>query len=61
MQLGDDFTNTFIVPLISWGPSFNFSIWHVKLTGIDDVNYVRPKLKWFHNVSLYTFITSMRN
>jgi len=38
-----------IVPLMSWGPSFNFSIWHVSLHGIDDQTYVRPRLKWFNN------------
>lgn len=31
-----------ILPLQSWGPSFNFSIWHVRLTGIDDPKIVKP-------------------
>lgn len=26
-----------IVPLLSYGPSFNFSIWYVELQGIEDV------------------------
>ncbi|XP_033315653.1 muskelin isoform X1 [Bombus bifarius] len=37
-----------IVPLQSWGPSFNFSIWHVQLTGTDDVNIVKPSIEWFN-------------
>ncbi|XP_012567064.2 muskelin isoform X1 [Hydra vulgaris] len=38
-----------IVPVASWGPSFNFSIWHIKLFGIDDAKIVQPCLKWFNN------------
>lgn len=38
-----------IVPLMSWGPSFNFSIWHVKLMGIDDQEHIRGGLKWFNS------------
>jgi len=37
-----------IVPLMSWGPSFNFSIWHVKLTGLDDPHLIKGRLKWFN-------------
>lgn len=47
---------SFSVPLMSWGPSFNFSIWHVKLVGIDDPNHVRGRLKWFNNVSIVEMI-----
>lgn len=36
-----------IVPIQSWGPSFNFSIWFVKLSGIDDWDIVQPALEWF--------------
>jgi len=31
--------------------NYNFSIWFVQLTGIDEREYIRPKLKWFNNVS----------
>ncbi|KAF3425856.1 hypothetical protein E2986_01738 [Frieseomelitta varia] len=37
-----------IVPLQSWGPSFNFSIWHIRLTGIDDFEIVKPSIEWFN-------------
>lgn len=30
-----------IMPLLSWGPSFNFSIWFVELLGQDDPIFVR--------------------
>ncbi|OBS68384.1 hypothetical protein A6R68_03075, partial [Neotoma lepida] len=36
-----------IVPLLSWGPSFNFSIWYVELSGIDDPDIVQPCLNWY--------------
>eukprot|EP00794_Sanderia_malayensis_P006101 gene6101-6805_t len=39
-----------IVPIMSWGPSFNFSIWHVSLEGIDDIHVIRPCLKWYKTV-----------
>ncbi|XP_014471613.1 PREDICTED: muskelin [Dinoponera quadriceps] len=35
-----------ILPLLSWGSSFNFSIWHVKLVGIDESEIVKPCLEW---------------
>lgn len=35
-----------IMPIQSWGPSFNFSIWYVCLTGIDDPIIVQPCIKW---------------
>ncbi|KAK3912329.1 Muskelin [Frankliniella fusca] len=37
-----------IVPLQSWGPSFNFSIWFVELHGISDWNFVKPCIDWFN-------------
>ncbi|CAG5927233.1 unnamed protein product [Menidia menidia] len=36
-----------IVPLMSWGPSFNFSIWYVELHGIEDPDVVQPCLNWY--------------
>ncbi|XP_072327210.1 muskelin isoform X3 [Scyliorhinus torazame] len=36
-----------IVPLMSWGPSFNFSIWYVELHGIDEPDIVQPCLNWY--------------
>ena len=41
-----------IVPLQSWGPSFNFSIWHVRLTGTDDVEIVKSSTEWFNVVNI---------
>ncbi|KAK2582051.1 hypothetical protein KPH14_002756 [Odynerus spinipes] len=35
-----------ILPLQSWGPSFNFSIWHVRLNGINDPKIVGPCIEW---------------
>ncbi|KAG9508874.1 Muskelin [Fragariocoptes setiger] len=35
-----------IVPIQSWG-SFNFSIWHVQLRGINDPGIVDESIKWF--------------
>ncbi|XP_042910813.1 muskelin isoform X2 [Parasteatoda tepidariorum] len=37
-----------IVPIQSWGPSFNFSIWHVQLQGIEDWDFVKPCVSWFN-------------
>lgn len=28
------------MPLLSWGPSFNFSIWYVELLGVDESMFV---------------------
>ncbi|KAG2460382.1 MKLN1 protein, partial [Polypterus senegalus] len=36
-----------IVPLMSWGPSFNFSIWYVELHGISEPDVVQPCLNWY--------------
>ena len=41
----------FSVPIMSWGPSFNFSIWFVELSGVDDPEIVQPSLTWFNTVS----------
>lgn len=37
-----------ILPLLSWGPCFNFSIWYVELLGNDDAIYVSTSLKSYH-------------
>ena len=42
----------FAVPIMSWGPSFNFSIWFVQLSGVDDPVIVQPSLAWFNTVSI---------
>lgn len=34
-----------IMPLLSWGPCFNFSIWYVEVLGIDDAICVSSSLK----------------
>ena len=44
---------TFAVPIQSWGPSFNFSIWYVELQGISDWNVVKPTMHWYNNVSMH--------
>ncbi|XP_037092841.1 muskelin-like isoform X2 [Pollicipes pollicipes] len=36
-----------VVPLHSWGPSFNYSIWYVELWGVDDPATVLPHMDWF--------------
>ncbi|XP_033208683.1 muskelin isoform X2 [Belonocnema kinseyi] len=38
-----------ILPLQSWGPSFNFSIWHVHLTGTVDPSVVKPSIEWVNS------------
>ncbi|CAH3026215.1 unnamed protein product [Porites evermanni] len=37
-----------IVPILSHGPSFNFSIWFVELQGMNDPEIVEPSLAWFN-------------
>ncbi|XP_076804346.1 muskelin-like isoform X1 [Clavelina lepadiformis] len=37
-----------IVPLLTWGPSYNFSIWHVKLHGVNAPEVVQPCLHWYY-------------
>ena len=34
-----------IVPLLSWGQIFNYSIWHVKLEGVAEIAYVQKLIK----------------
>ncbi|KAK7582298.1 hypothetical protein V9T40_013743 [Parthenolecanium corni] len=38
-----------IVPLQSWGSSFNFSIWFVELRGTDDNVIIEKAVDWFHS------------
>ncbi|XP_065207340.1 muskelin-like [Planococcus citri] len=38
-----------IVPLQSWGATFNFSIWFVELKGLDDFNEIEKAIDWFHS------------
>ena len=40
-----------IMPIQSWGPSFNFSIWYVALEGDDSPEIVRSALRWHDRVS----------
>ncbi|XP_077487639.1 muskelin 1 isoform X1 [Amblyomma americanum] len=46
---GNQFPSRYIkiVPIQSWGPSFNFSIWHVELQGNEDRDLVMSSLRWF--------------
>ncbi|XP_055319183.1 muskelin isoform X1 [Sitodiplosis mosellana] len=37
-----------IIPLLSWGPSFNFSIWYVEIIGQDDPLLVRSSLRHYN-------------
>ena len=37
-----------VVPIQSWGQSFNFSIWHIVLWGDDNPEVVNTALDW-HN------------
>ncbi|KAH8375385.1 hypothetical protein KR200_002878 [Drosophila serrata] len=39
-----------IVPLLSWGPSFNFSIWYVELHGQDDPMYTSARMKSYNTL-----------
>lgn len=39
-----------IVPIATWGPSFNYSIWYIELLGIDDPIFVRPSLRNYNTV-----------
>ncbi|ELU02476.1 hypothetical protein CAPTEDRAFT_169790 [Capitella teleta] len=36
-----------IVPIQSWGPNFNFSIWFVELHGVEDSEKVKPCMNWY--------------
>lgn len=37
-----------LIPLLSWGPSFNFSIWYVELMGNDDELFVLNSLRRYN-------------
>ncbi|XP_066584109.1 muskelin [Prorops nasuta] len=37
-----------IVPFLSWGPQFDFSIWHVHFNGIIDPKIVKPSIRWIN-------------
>ncbi|KAI9560300.1 hypothetical protein GHT06_014315 [Daphnia sinensis] len=37
-----------IVPVQSWGPSFNFSIWYVELMGTQEWDAVKPCIQWYN-------------
>ncbi|KAH8400886.1 hypothetical protein KR009_001632 [Drosophila setifemur] len=39
-----------IVPLLSWGPSFNFSIWYIELHGQDDPMYTSARMKNYNTL-----------
>ncbi|XP_034135875.1 muskelin isoform X2 [Drosophila guanche] len=39
-----------IVPLLSWGPSFNFSIWYIELHGQDDPMYTCARMKNYNTL-----------
>ena len=39
------------MPIQSWGPSFNFSIWFVDLYGVNDPGFVLPCMNWYNTVS----------
>ncbi|GLV40092.1 muskelin [Carabus blaptoides fortunei] len=36
-----------IVPLVAWGPSFNFTLWFVEFQGIDEPNVIEWNTKYF--------------
>ena len=42
-----------IVPLQSWGCTYNFSIWFIELKGSDNFNEVKKAVEWFDTVSDY--------
>lgn len=48
------------VPLMSWGPSFNFSIWYIELHGIEDPDVVQPCLNWYSKVSTLWLLLQQR-
>ncbi len=47
----DFFFILFSVPIQSHGPSFNFSIWYVELSGTDDPDTVKHCMNWYNQVS----------
>ena len=44
---------------MSWGPSFNFSIWYIELHGIDEPDVVQPCLNWYSKVGMVLFFISI--
>lgn len=44
------------MPLLSFGPSFNFSIWHIELIGIDDELIVNEYLQKYNEQKEVTTI-----
>lgn len=44
-----------IVPVLSWGPTFNYSIWYVELLGQDDPMYTSVCLKDYNKVHISFF------
>lgn len=38
-----------IIPLLSFGPSFNFSIWYVELRGVENDSYVSDMMRNFND------------
>uniref|UniRef100_A0A1A9ZKV8 LisH domain-containing protein n=1 Tax=Glossina pallidipes TaxID=7398 RepID=A0A1A9ZKV8_GLOPL len=39
-----------IVPLLSWGPTFNYSIWYIELLGQDDPMYTNSCMKEYNKL-----------
>ena len=48
--MGNDFPCRYlkIVPIQSWRPNFNFSIWFIELKGFDDQTLVNNGIKWLN-------------
>lgn len=42
-----------IVPIQSWGSSFNFTIWYVELTGNTQLNDVNAAIGWLSKVRFF--------
>lgn len=45
-----------IVPILSWSPSFNFTIWYIEFSGDDDQVLVEDSIKRFNSVSVFKFV-----
>lgn len=39
----------------SWGPSFNFCVWHIRLSGCNDQKIVQPSIEWLNMVRIFYF------
>ncbi|XP_001607967.2 muskelin [Nasonia vitripennis] len=37
-----------ILLLQSWGPNMNCSVWHIRLTGTNDIKLVKPSMDWIN-------------